>query len=328
MVRVVAQDLPANRAGLAAGQTCHDRLHIAGYKVRLAVAGTGAAINAVCAVGLDDCDDRPLCLTVIVGEKAGNRAGHRSDTCLQEDVGRFLAVQLPQCFQRHGRVALHDPPRDVLIALPCGILHHDPAVFLCTAVGMAHGIVIIHVRDGRIGAKCLNVVQTLRRAPLWHKYHALLAEPVGSPCDTAAVVAVCCGDKGKLTQLLAYLAAGDARIRKRVNILAQTAGDIVANTVASAQHLEGVQPKAVAFIFDVNPLDAQMSGEIIQLCERRLAVFRKTAVKGQRFFCLSQTECDGRRQRVRGSTRAVYDLERFFHVKHPLCDLLEPGCSA
>ena len=101
----------------------------------LAIIGFGTAIDAIRFVRLYNGNDRTIFVTVQVSKEPGNAATHGTDTCLQEDVGGLYIAQLLHSLSSHGGVALHDPAGNILIAVPCSILYHDPAIFLGVGIG-------------------------------------------------------------------------------------------------------------------------------------------------------------------------------------------------
>ena len=68
MVCVVPQNIPADRAGLAAAQSCHDRIHIAGNIVQPAVICLRRPEDAVCLVRFHDRDDRSFLIAIKAGK--------------------------------------------------------------------------------------------------------------------------------------------------------------------------------------------------------------------------------------------------------------------
>lgn len=76
-------------------------------------------------------------------------------------MGRSLCTRrahLFQGFRRQGGVALHDPGGDILIAVPCGILHHDPASLPRPGPGHAHGVVVVEIGDGTFRPKSADIL--------------------------------------------------------------------------------------------------------------------------------------------------------------------------
>ena len=101
------------------------------------------------------------------------------------------------------RIALHDPERDLGIAVKRRILHEHPALFLREIRRMAHGVVIV-VRCKRcLRTKSANVREAFGRAALGHKDMGEHAEDLRRPRDAAPMVAVRRRDERDLAQLLA-----------------------------------------------------------------------------------------------------------------------------
>ncbi|MNI87096.1 hypothetical protein D3C73_1442620 [compost metagenome] len=72
-------------------------------------------------------------------------------------------VKLIYRFQHQRAVALHNPQRDLFIAFPGRILHHDPAMLFSLFGGHTHGIVVVHIDNLRRRAFIANCGQTLLR---------------------------------------------------------------------------------------------------------------------------------------------------------------------
>ena len=175
-------------------------------------------------------------------------------------MGGLFYRQLPQLLgglQGQGGVALHDPPGDVLVPLPGGVLDHDPAVFFRPLVGQAHSVVIVQFGDGGVGSQGPDVLQPLQGRALGHVDHRLLPQAVGGPGHAPAVVAVGGGDEGDIPQLFPSLLAGHPVVGELADIHPQPPGQVAADGEAAPQHLEGVETEAVAFVLDIDPAQAQ-----------------------------------------------------------------------
>ena len=256
---MVADHLPADRARLAAGKACHDGRKGAAHRVQLAVVGFRRLIDAVRRVRFHDHDLRTVLFAVIAGQETGHRAAHGADTGLQEHVGRLDEAHLTRGFERHGRIALHDPGRILRIAFPGRILYHDPAVLFSLRICETHCVVVVQVGDGCVRAGFFDVIESFLCRTVRHVHHALVALLRRGPCDASAVVAVGRGHEGELGIVAGRLVLFDA----------------LADAVGSAQRLEGVQAEAVALVLHIKALDAQALRQIRQLGQRGLAVFRE-----------------------------------------------------
>ena len=277
MVGVGTQDAPADAAGLAAGQTRHDGVHLAGDKVQRPVVRLGGTVQAVGLVGFHNGDDGPV--GAVQGtEEPGDGPGHAAHARLQEDVGGFLG-QLLVGLVAHGAVALHDPGGDVLVAFPGGILYHDPALFLSLAVGQPHRVVVVQVGDGGVRALGPDVGQTLGSGTLGHVHHRVLPQLVGGPGHAAAVVAVGGGDKGDLAQLGAHLFRNHLVVGQFADIHTQPPGQVTADGKAAAQHLESIQAEPVAFILYIRSAQTQGLGRLGQVSQGGGLVNRETGVE-------------------------------------------------
>ena len=67
-------------------------------------------------------------------------------------MGRLFAVlrKLVKGLLPQSGIALNDQLRNLLVALPRGILHQMPALFFCQLFGIGDGIVIIHIGHGAL----------------------------------------------------------------------------------------------------------------------------------------------------------------------------------
>ena len=109
---------------------------------------------------------------------------------------RPLLLQLLEGLGGQSGIALHDMSGDLLIARPGCVLDQDPAVLLRHPVRQADRVIIVILGDLRLGALGADVLQPLRRAPLGHVDHRLLAQQPGRPGHSAAVVSVGGSDEG------------------------------------------------------------------------------------------------------------------------------------
>ena len=74
----------------------------------------------------------------------------------------LAASQLLYRFHEHSGIALYNSGRNLLIALPGGILDQDPAVFLRLLTGKTHGVIIGHAGDECLCPQSLNIFQPFR----------------------------------------------------------------------------------------------------------------------------------------------------------------------
>ena len=219
-------------------------------------------------------------------------------------------LQLPDDLPAHGGITLHDPQGNIGVALPGGILHHDPAFFPGVLIGQPHSIVVVQVGDGGIGALGADVFQTLDGGTLGHVDHRLLAQLVSCPCHAAAMVAVGGGDKGQLAQLFLYLGGKNSAGRQVFNVFPQFLGDKTTQRIAAAQNLESIEPETVAFVLHMDGCNAQRFCQIGQRGQRRFAVLGESGVKIPGFLGLAIGKC-----RQIGS-RAVLFPQNQFHFFH------------
>ena len=131
-------------------------------------------------------------------KKGRNRSSKRAYARLQKAVGGPDAgrLHLLQNFSGKCQISLHDPGGNLLIAFPCGILHHYIAIFLRHIPAHAHGVVVVEVGDGALRPKRKNVVAPCRLRTLGHIDDTGIPQFAGSPGQPPAVVAICGADKG------------------------------------------------------------------------------------------------------------------------------------
>ena len=181
----------------------------------------------------------------------------------------------------HGAVALHDPGRDLLVALPGGVLHDDATLAgIGLGGGHADALVVVDLLDGHLGALGGDVVKARLRGALGHVHDGLLAELVGGPGNAAAVVAVRGGEERGLAEVLGELVGGEVVERAVGDVLARLVGDVVGHGERSAEHLEGVEAEAVGLVLDAQVAKAQASGLAVEARERRHGVLREALVEG------------------------------------------------
>ena len=167
--------------------------------------------------------------------------------------------ELSVCFKGKCSVTLHDPGRNLLIALPCGILN-DHAVFrvLRFLRGHADTFVIVQVFDGNRGILFGNVVQTGLCGTLRHPDGTLLSKLVRSPGNSAAVISVGSGEECGLAELFSQLFGGQYIVRNLAHILAGLLCDVSGDCVRPAKYLEGIQAEAVGLILDIKAFQTQV----------------------------------------------------------------------
>ena len=141
--------IPTYGTRLTATKSCHNRVHISCHEVKLPVICLRGSINAVRFVWFNNGNNRFFSLFTLheIGKKTCYCAGHCSHARLQKYMCRKLSLHLLNGLQSHRRIALHDPSGNILIPLPGGILHHNPAFLLGRTEGQTHSLVIVHIRD-------------------------------------------------------------------------------------------------------------------------------------------------------------------------------------
>ena len=282
---MVFQDIPGDRVGLAAGKACHDGDHVAVYDADVPVSRAGSFVQACSGLCLHDDDFRRV-FRIPVGEISLDRPGERADAGLYEYMGRTFAsviVELIVRFHCHGAVPLHDPGRDLLVAVPRGILHHDAVLcLLCHGVCHAHTFIVIVIFDRCLSSLSEDVVQPCLRSALWHEDNRLLSQLVCRPGDSAAVVAVCRGEKGRLAEFLSELFRSEYIIWKLRHVFSGLLRYVTRHGERSAQHFEGIESETIRLILDVNFLQAEALCHAVQLRQGSDAVLGKALVKGAR----------------------------------------------
>ena len=280
---MVAQDIPAQNVGLAAAQAGHDGGHVAVHDARVAVAGGSALVQAGGRCALDH-DKGGRVVGIQVGEVTHHGAGQRAHAGLDKDVRRAVDGHLAQllgCLGSHGAVALHDPRRDLLVALPGGVLNDDAALAgVGLGGGHAHALVVVDLFDGHRGALGGDVIEARLGGTLGHVHDGLLAQLVGSPCHAAAMVAVGGGKEGGLAKVLGKLIGGQVIEGALGNVLAGLVGNVVGHGKRAAQNLKGVEAKAIALVLNAQVGQAKARGLAVQVGKRSDGVLGERLVEG------------------------------------------------
>ena len=287
---MITKYIPGDRAGLTAAQAGHDGVHAAGHKTEFSIAGIRCPKDAVGLIRLNNCDDRSFRIPVQGSKVAADCTGHRTDTGLKKDVGRFLLLKLTGCLCRHGGIAFHDPAGNFFITFPGGVLDKYPAKSIRVFFGFPDRIVIIQFRDGGIGAQRLYISKSFRGTALRHVDNTFLSQTIGCPGDAAAVVSVGGGHKGKRTELFPDLAGNQLLIGQFFQADTELFCDVIADGMTSAEYLEGIQTKTVTFVLHMNRGNAMRFRQSIKSDQRGLPVFRKTAVEAEGLCCAVRTE--------------------------------------
>ena len=190
-------------------------------------------------------------------------------------------AQLLGSLGSHGAVTLHDPGRDLLVALPGGVLNDDAALAgVGLGGGHAHALVVVDLFDGHRGALGGDVIEAGLGGTLGHVHDGLLAEPVGSPCHAAAMVAVGGGKEGGLAKVLGKLIGGQVIEGALGNVLAGLVGNVVGHGKRAAQDLKGVEAKAIALVLNAQVGQAQARGLAVQAGKRSDGVLGERLVEG------------------------------------------------
>ena len=121
--------------------------------------------------------------------------------------------------------------------------------------------------------------------------NALLPQGVGGPGNTPAVVAVGGGDEGNVSKDFSGFGRGQHIVAGFGQGFSQPPGQIIADGVAAAKNLEGVESEPVGFVLHIDGTDAQHFSSLRQLRQGRGGVHGKTFVKFPDFFRLLQTVC-------------------------------------
>ena len=169
-------------------------------------------------------------------------------------------------------------------------MDQNPAVLVFPFFGQADCIVVIQLCDRGIRAKGPNVIQSLLCASLRHVNDTLLTQAVGSPGNAASVVAVRCRHEGDLTDLLFDFRTDQLLIRKFGDVHAQLFGDVIADGVASAEHLESIQTETIALILHMDGGDAQFFCQSTKICQRSLLILGKALVEAAGLLCALRAE--------------------------------------
>ena len=242
---------------------------------------------------------------------ACDRPRQGANTRLQEDMGRRFVV-LRHRFMRKCRIALHDPKRDLGIAVERRVLHEHPALFLREVRCMAHGVVVV-VRCKRcLRTEPADVRETLGRASLRHKDMGKQPKDLCRPCDTAPVVAVCRRDERDLAQAVALLRLREVLIRHRTRGEPEVLCKIACDSITRPESLERVQSETSALVLHREPPEPQHRRKPFEIGERCRRIHRQTFVKRDRTRC----HICAKRRDIRACTVRMcqlYRLDRFIH---------------
>ena len=281
---MISQDIPGYGVGFPACEAGHDSQHIPGDIDPASVALDGRAVEAVGSHGLHDDHDGRILLKA-VGKISDDRTCKGPDASLDKDMGWTASIlgKLLISFQGKGSVALHDPGRDLFIAFPCSILHHN-AMFRILGFlgGHPHAVVIVEILDGYGGIFLCDIFKTGLGRAFRHSYHAFLAQLVGSPGNASSVIAVGRGKEGGLAEFFSQFFGSKHMIRNLAYILSQLLRDVSCDGVGTPQYFEGIQAKTARLVFDVQPFQAQVLRQIGKPGQRGHAILGKTLMKGVR----------------------------------------------
>ena len=279
---MVAQDVPGDNVGLAAGKARHNSLEVALHDAGIAVPGHSALIQAVRRTGFHD-DELGRIVGKQIGVEAHHCAGKAAHASLDKHMGRTVDAHLPQLVGRlpgHGAVALHNPGGNLLITLPGSILDDDTVLRLGgLGGGHANALIVVHILDGDLGPLFLDVLKAALRAALGHMDNGLLAQLIGSPGHAPAMVAVGGGEEGGLAELPAEGLAGQIVIGHLADVPVHLLGDIPCHGKGAAQHLEGVEPEAERLILHIQAAQAQILGHTVQTGQGRDGILRKAVME-------------------------------------------------
>ena len=209
-------------------------------------------------------------------------------------------------------VALHDPTRDLRIAVKRRVLHEHPAALLREIRCMAHGVIVV-VRCKRcLRTEPADVRQTLGRAALGHKDMGKQAEDLRRPRDAASVVAVRRRHERDLAQLVAVLRLREVLVGHLALGESETLREIACDRVARPEPLERVQPKPPALILDCDPSKSEPRRKTFEIGKWCRYVVRQLLMERNRTRCCARIECHDIHARV-VRMREMYRLDGFVH---------------
>ena len=246
---------------------------------------------------------------------ACNRPRQRADTRLQKDVRRGF-VPLLRRLLREGRIPLHDPERNLRIALECRVLHEHPALFLRQICCVAHGVIIVVRRKGRLRAESADVCKALCRAALRHKDMGKEPEQLRRPRDTAPMVPVCRRHERDAAQLLAVLRPFHVLIAQRPLGQSQNLCEICRDRIARAKTLKRIQTEPLALVLHHDSAEPQIRRETFQIGQRGRLICGQAPVKSHR---VRRSLCPERRDICARSLgmQVLYCLDGFVHDVSP-----------
>ena len=171
---MVLQDIPRSDVWLSASKSCHDGNHVAVYNADVSVICHSALVKTICNGSLNHNHNRRV-LLVTISEVSNYSTCQRTYAGLYEYVGRSFS-QLVCSLIRHGSITFHDPCRNLLIALPSGILYYDSVLFLLgKSCSLSYTLVIVYIGNPCLGILSLDVVQTGLSGTLRHDDYTVLS---------------------------------------------------------------------------------------------------------------------------------------------------------
>ena len=140
-----------------------------------------------------------------------------------------------------------------------------------------------------------------------------LSEHACGPGDASAVVAVGCGKKGRLPELLFERIAGECIKGHVRDIVPRFFCDETCHRKGTAKHLERIESEAEALVLDEEAPDAERLGTAGERCERRDVILREGTVKGAGTVDLCERH-DGKirivtvRHMIAGPSDRIHDM--------------------
>ena len=199
-------------------------------------------------------------------------------------MGRTVHLKLAQlvcCLCCHGAVALHDPARNLLIAIPGRILHNHAVLGLGGLLrSKADAVIVVQVLDRDLGAFLRDVVVARLRRALRHVHDGLLMEALRCPGDAAAMVAVRRREERGLAEVMGKLVGRQVVEVHLGDVLAGLLCDVAGHSKGAAEHLEGVEAEAVGLILDKEAAQAQTLCHAGKVGQGRHRILREALVEG------------------------------------------------
>src|SRR5690554_1301512 len=192
--------------------------------------------------------------------KAGDRSCESPDSCLHKHMSwpwDSLTAQLLLNLCHHGRIALHDPGRDLSIPFPARIANDLPAVLFGIYYDLSNGIVVVSVDDLHRCAVATDCIYSPFACLLVHIYDTRMSQFLSRPCNASPMVSVCGACKGDITKQILHLFRDQIFVIHLAVIDIEPILDESIERKRAAEDLEAVQFQSRGFVLYPNSTDSE-----------------------------------------------------------------------